>query len=483
MSGTSRPLRGSGTVLAVVFITTLMMSAGTNMLNIAAPAVTTAFQASAVAATVMLMAYSVMNTMLIIPAGQVADVLDRRAVFLIGLALYTVVTVLIGFSPTIVVLIMGRAIQGVAAAMLMSSAVSILMLAFPPKKLTGAMGVYLAGFSLGQVTGPMIGGVIATALGWQWLFWAVAPVTLLALLLGLWAFRGLPAPTRKPGSRRSQLDLPGSLLLALLLGGAQMALSLSGTLGLTSPVVLTIIVLVVVLIPVLRVVERRVANPVLHPELFARRDFPVALLQGFLVMLPRVGAVTAVGLYFQGMHGDSAAVAAVKTVTFPVLLTVGSLTGGRVRNLLSNRTATIVSAVVAAVGMAVMLLSVPLASDLLVIIGLGILGLGNGVFQTLNSSTIVTSAPKERASVVNAIRSTGQTFSTGIGLALAMALILAFAAADQGAAFMAGNPAGLSADGRAAIDLGFSVTYAVMLVLMLTGVALSWVRPSSADQR
>ncbi len=48
---------------------------------------------------------------------------------------------------------------------------------------------------------------------------------------------------------------------------------------------------------------------------------------------------------------------------------------------------------------------------------------------------------------------------------------------------MAGNPAGLSADGRAAIDLGFSVTYAVMLVLMLTGVALSWVRPSSADQR
>lgn len=229
-----------------------------------------------------------------------------------------------------------------------------------------------------------------------------------------------------------------------------MALSLSGTLGLTSPVVLTIIVLVVVLIPVLRVVERRVANPVLHPELFARRDFPVALLQGFLVMLPRVGgAVTAVGgLYFQGMHGDSAAVAAVKTVTFPpVLLTVGSLTGGRVRNLLSNRTATIVSAVVAAVGMAVMLLSVPLASDLLVIIGLGILGLGNGVFQTLNSSTIVTSAPpKERASVVNAIRSTGQTFSTGIGLALAMALILAFAAATR--APLHGRQSGRAVRGR-----------------------------------
>lgn len=477
MNPPTRPLRGPGSILAVVFITTLMMSAGTNMLNIAVPAVTAAFSASAVAATVMLMAYSVLNTMLIIPAGQVADVLDRRVVFLSGLALYTALNVALGFSPNLIVLTLGRALQGIAAAMLLSSAVAILMMAFPPKKLTGAMGVYLAGFSLGQVTGPMLGGVITTALGWEWLFWAMAPVTFVALVWGLWAFRALPTPPRPAGSRRSHLDVPGAAILAVVLGSAQLALSLTGTLGMTSPVVLTLIAAVVVLIPILVMVERRVPNAVLHPDLFATRDFPVALLQGFLVMLPRVGAVTAVGLYFQGLHGDSAAIAAIKTVTFPLLLTIGSLTGGRVRSLLSNRVATISSATVAVVGMAVMLVSVPLHSDILVIVGLGILGLGNGVFQTLNSSTIVTSAPKERASVVNAIRTNAQTFGSGIGLALAMALMLVFASPIDGAAFLAGNPAGLSVDGRVVMDQGFGLTYGVMLALMLIGLLLTLVRP------
>ncbi len=197
MSETARPLRGPPrSILAVVAITTFTLSAGTNMLNIAVPAITTEFGASAMMATVLLMAYPLLNTMLIIPAGQVADVIDRRKVFLIGLALYTVLNVILGFSPNMIWLIIGRALQGIAAAILLSSAVSILMMVFPQKKLTGAMGVYLAGFSVGQVTGPMLGGVLTTALGWQWLFWAVAPVTFLALVWGLWAFRGIPEPAR-----------------------------------------------------------------------------------------------------------------------------------------------------------------------------------------------------------------------------------------------------------------------------------------------
>lgn len=473
----TRPGQGSGSVLAVVFITTLMMSVGTNMLNIAVPVIASEFSATAVASTLLLMAYPLVNTMLIIPAGQIADVLDRRAVFLVGLAAYAALNIVLGFTPSVELLIVGRAAQGIAAAMLLSSAVAILMLAFPPQKLTAAMGVYLAGFSLGQVTGPMLGGVIATALGWQWLFWTSAPVAIFALVWGLWAFQGLPVPTRPPGRRRSLLDVPGATLIALILGCAQLALSLSGTLGLASPVVLGLVVAVVVLIPVVRWVERRVRNPVLAPELFARREFPLALLQGFLIMLPRLGAVTAVGLYFQGMHGDSAALAAIKTVTFPVLLTVGSLMGARVRDLLSEWWATVISASVAVVGMVAMLLSIVLGSDVLVIAGLGILGLGNGVFQTLNSSAIMTSAPAERAGVVNAIRTTGQSFGSGVGLAIAMALMMVFVSQADGAAFLAGNPSAVTADGQVAINLGFGLTYAVMLVLMLAGLALSWVRP------
>lgn len=478
MSETTRPLAGPRSILAVIAISTFLLSAGTNMLNIAVPAITTQFCASATAATVLLMAYPLLNTMLIIPAGQIADVLDRRLIFLIGLALYTVLNIVLGFSPNMELLIVGRALQGMSSAILLSSAVSILMMVFPQRKLTSAMGIYMAGFSVGQVTGPMLGGAITTALGWQWLFWAMAPITLLALVWGLWAFRSVPTPARAPGPRRRLLDLPGAVVLAVMLGCAQLAVSLTGTLGLSSPIVLTLVVVAVGLVPVLLLVERRVPNPVLHPELFRRRDFPVVMGQGMLVMLPRVGVVTAAGLYLQGIYGDSAALAALKTLTFPILLTLGSLTAGRVSNLLSRRTATIASASLPAVGLAAMLVSVLVDNDVVAIVGLGFLGLGNGVFQTLNSSAILTSVPKERASVVNAIRTTALSFGNGIGLALSMALIVAFVSAADGAAFMAGNPSLLSADGRAGIDLGFVVTYTVLLVLVLIGLAMSWVRPS-----
>lgn len=477
MSDDGSLARGSRSVLAVVFITTLMMSAGTNMLNIAVPAVATEFRATAVASTLLLMAYPLFNTMLIIPAGQLADVIDRRAVFLGGVGAYAVLSVILGFSPTMEVLLVGRAAQGVAAAMLLSSAVAILASTFPARQLPMAMGVYLSGFSLGQVTGPMLGGVIATALGWEWIFWTSAPVAFVALVWGVWAFRAVPAPALRERGGRDRFDLAGAGLLALILGSAQVALSLSGLLGFTSPLVLGLLAVAVALVPVLLFAEHRVRHPVLAPELFARWQFPVALLQGFLVMLPRLGAVTAMGLYFQGMRGDSAAIAAVKTVTFPLLLTIGSLLAARVREVLGERLTVVGSAGLASAGMAAMMVAAIIGHDPLAIIGLGVLGLGNGLFQTLNATVVMTSAPRDKAGVVNAIRTTSQTFGAGIGLAIAMSLALIFASPQAGAAFLAGNPAAVGESGQAAIDHGYVLAYATLLGLMLAGLALSWYRP------
>lgn len=222
--------------------------------------------------------------------------------------------------------------------------------------------------------------------------------------------------------------------------------------------------------------QRYDVGSIFAPELFRDRAFPLALLQGFLVMLPRLGAVTVAGLWFQGVAGDSAALSAVKIIGFPLGLTIGSLAGDRISRIWPPRPVLALSAAVATGGMGLLLANARTGETWVTVIGLGVMGLGNGVFQTLNSSLIMTSTPRGRTGVVNSIRVMVQAFGTGAGLALSMALIVAFATADQARLFLSGDAAALGA-GRAAIDAGFAAAYGTFFVLMALGTAATLVRP------
>lgn len=466
-----RPVPGARSVLAVVFIATLLMSLSSNMLNIAVPALTAHFAASAGESSLVVVTYQLVNTMLLIPMGQVADAVNRRRAFLGALAFFALVSLLMGFSPDILGVTAGRALQGAAAALLLSNMVAILASVFPAEHFTGAMGVYLSGFSIGQVLGPVVGGLIVSTVGWRWLFWGLVPVALAAVVWGLVALRVVPV--RAP--RRPHLDVPGGVLLALVLGGSQLALALAAQTGLGDRRVLVALAACLLLVPLIVVVERRLARPVLAPELFRNRGFPLALVHGFLVMLPRIGVVTVAGLYFQGVAGDSASLAALKVIGFPVGLTVGSLAGARVGRRLGQRRSLTSSAAVATAGMVLLAADVGLATGWLTMVALVLVGLGNGVFQTGNSSAIILSTPRERTGVVNSIRVMTQSFGAGIGLALGMALVVALVPGDVARTFLSGDAAALGA-GRAGIDAGYLLAYGTFAVLMLIGTLITVVR-------
>ncbi len=471
---------GARGVLGVVFIATLLMSLSSNMLNIAVPALTAHFHASAGQSSLVVVAYQLVNTMLLIPMGQVADAANRRRTFLAALGLYAVVSLLMGLSPDIGWVAGGRALQGAASALLLSNAVAILAAVFPADRLAGAMGVYLSGFSIGQVLGPLVGGAIVSTIGWRWLFWGLVPVALAAVAWGMSALRVVPVGE----PRKAHLDLPGGLLLALVVGGSQLALTLGAQVGLGDRRVLSALAGCLLLLPLLALVERRLSRPVLAPELFRSRDFPLALLHGFLVTMPRIGAMTVAGLYFQGVMGDPAAVSALKILGFPLGLTLGSLVGGRVGRRIGHRAALTTSAAMSAVGMGLLAADVHLASGWGTMVALALVGLGNGVFQTENSSMIILSTPRERTGVVNSIRVMTQSFGAGIGLALAMALVVAFVPGEVARTFLSGDAAGVGAD-RAGLDAGFFLTYGTFFVLMALGAVLTLVRPRqpAADGR
>lgn len=461
------PRPGARGVLLIVIAGTLLMSMSSNMLNIAVPALSSHFQADSTETSILVMAYQLVNTALIIPAGQLADALERRWVFLAGIGVFTLTSVLMGFAPSIEFLIVGRAVQGAAAAMLLSNSVAILAAVFPGRSLGGAMGLYMAGFSFGQVAGPVAGGVIVSVLGWRWLFWGLAPVALAAFLFGLVALKVVPAIRKPP-----HIDIPGGFVLGLIMIGSQLAFGLAAEAGLGDPIVLAILAACIVAAVGLGWIERRVRHPALDPTLFERL-FSLVLTEGFLVAISRLGAVTITGLWFQGVHGDSAATAALKILTFPVALTLGTLFGDKIGQTLGPRRTRVGAAALATLSTGVMLVATLQNTQVLAMIGLGLLGLGTGMHQALHGAFVLWITPRDRTAVVNAIRVLTQTFAVSFGLAMAMALIVAFTPSDLAQSFLAGEAEALGQAGRSMINSGFALTYVIYAVMTLIGALIS----------
>lgn len=130
-------------------------------------------------------AYLLATALALLPAGALADRHGRRAVFLCGMAGFTLTSLAIALSGQVWLVIALRAVQGVFSAMLQPAALALLRAAFPPASLAPAIGVWGAVSALGLAAGPLIGGLLVAAAGWQAIFFINLPVGLLAIALTL----------------------------------------------------------------------------------------------------------------------------------------------------------------------------------------------------------------------------------------------------------------------------------------------------------
>ncbi|MGK5113218.1 MULTISPECIES: MFS transporter [unclassified Geodermatophilus] len=469
-AGVPRPAWG---VLAVVFVATILMSLSGTMLTIALPAVVDDLDAGSVQATWILLGYMLVNTSLLIVMGQVADSVDRRRMFLAGLALYTAASLGLGSAPTAEVFLALRAVQGVAAAALLCNAVTILAAVFPRQLLNRAMGVYLAGFSVAQVAGPALGGLVTTWFGWRWLFWATVPIGLLALAGGWRLLRTVP-----PGPRRAgRVDVGGNTVVLVGLAALLLGLSSASREGWGDPVVVGGIAVFAVLFPVFLLVERRAARPAIDLALFRVRSFSLSLAAGFLLAMPRMSVVAVVGLYFQGVRGASPLAAALAVTPLAVGLTVGALVADGLTRWVEERRLVVGSAAVCVAGMGGLVWAVGAGGRTVpVLVCMGVIGLGNGVLHPLNSSMLLRSAPPERAGGVNAIRVMAQSGGMTLSTAVALTVVVGGVPAATADLFFAGRGGALGATQVAALTSGYVAALGVLTGILALGLVVAAVQ-------
>lgn len=458
---------GAWSVLAVVFASTVVISLSSTMLTIALPSMAADLDASAGQTSWALTAYLLTNTASTLLMGQVADAVDRRAMFLGGIAVFTVTSVLLAYVDSVGSLVALRAAQGLGGAMLLCNAVAVLVAVFPGRLLSRAMGVYLAGFSIAQVVGPTVGGLMTAWFGWRSLFWCCVPVGVLALVWGWRALGRVPLPR----SSRLRIDGPGNLTAAAILVAALGALTLAPDRGWQDPWVLGALTCAVAGLPVLGALERRASHPAVDVALFRDRAFAGAVLAGFLVSSPRLSLMVAAALWFQGIEGQTPLEAAGHVTGAAVGLTVGALVAEPLTRLASELRVALLAAAGSILGLVLLAWAVGSGGGAALQVGLVVVGLGTGVFHPLNVSAVMRTVPVARAGSVNALRVTLQSTSLALGSATTIALVVAWADPGAAGAFVAGDPAALTAADVEDIVGGYRVLFGSFAALVVLGAA------------
>ncbi len=350
------PTRRRWLILAVASAAQFLAVLDMIAVNIAFPAIGADFRSASTAElSWVLNAYTIVLAALLVPAGRLADAIGGRRSFLTGIALFGLASVACGAAPGLGTLIAARVVQGVAAAVLVPTSLSLALPAFPPRERATAVGVWTAVSAVAASAGPVAGGLLA-ALDWRWIFLVNPPVVLLAWVAGLRLLpRTGPVPTGPvrtgaiPGERR-RLDPRGTLLVLLGTGSLTTACVEAADWGYGAPATLGFLAVGLIAGALALAHVRRHPDPVVDPALFRTRAFTAATLGLLSYFLAYAASILAATLLFTGAWGWSSVRAGLAVTPWPLTVLVVSMLSGRIVRALGERTTAVVGGLCFAAG-------------------------------------------------------------------------------------------------------------------------------------
>ena len=324
-------------------------------------------------------AYTLALTIAMPVYGKLGDLVGRKNLFLVAIAVFVLGSALAGFSQGMVEFVLFRGLQGLGGAGLMIMSQTIIADVVPAKDRAKFMAPMGAVFGVSAVAGPLLGGWLTDSADWRWVFWINLPLGVLALAVSALTIK---LPRRR---NSASIDYAGILLLALAITGLVLVTSWGGTqYAWTSATILALSAATLVLAVAFVLVENRVAEPIIPMRLFRNRTFTVTTLLGLVVGAGMMGALAYLPTYLQMSYGVDATESGLLLLPMVATLLVTSIGSGAVVSRTGRYKALpIVGTLVAA--LAVLLMStLDLGTPLwLLCVYVGILGAGLGLFMQI----------------------------------------------------------------------------------------------------
>ncbi|MFJ7073133.1 MFS transporter [Streptomyces sp. NPDC098781] len=411
-------------VLAICCMSLLIVSLDTTALNVSLPSMQRDLGASTSGLQWTIDAYTLVLASLLMLAGSTADRIGRKRVFMTGLILFTIGSALCSVAPSLDSLIVFRMIQAVGGSMLNPVAMSIITNTFTdPRERARAIGVWGGVVGISMAAGPLVGGLLVDAVDWRAIFWVNLPVGLAALLLTL---RFVPE-SRAPRARR--LDPVGQLLVIALFGSLTYAIIEAPNAGFTSVLPFAATALAALL--GLLTYEPRRKEPLIDLRFFRSAPFSGATVIA-------IGAFAALGgflflstLYLQNVRGLDALHAGLWMLPMAMPMFLCAPLSGRLVGSRGPRLSLVVAGVAMTSSAALFALFDAETSNVTLILGYALFGIGFGFVNAPITNTAVSGMPRAQAGVAAAIASTSRQLGQTLGVAVVGAVLASGVAASS----------------------------------------------------
>jgi EmrB/QacA subfamily drug resistance transporter len=406
-------------------------------------------------------AYAIASSGFLLFGGRAADLLGRRRMLILGLALYGASSLTGGLAWAPEVLLVARAVQGLGGALIFPATLSLVNTTFAEgRERNRALAAWAGAGAAGLVVGVLLGGVLTQALGWEAVFFVNVPLAGLAALLAL---RLIPADGNQEAKR--SFDVPAAISATFGVTLLVFALVEGPSLGWASPSILTCAVAAPASLAALVLIERRARDPLMRPRLLANRNLAIAIVIAFLFMATFGSVLYFLTIYFQDIRGYAPLTTGAAFLLPTAFVVTGSALGGQLATRLGHRRTLLTALAAGALGGLELGLTIsPDGSYAALIPGLILLSLGDGIVFTTMFITAATGVSDREQGVASGMVSTG----AGIGAAVGLALLVLIANADTES--LAGEPLRIaSANGIATavqvVAAGIALTALVALNL------------------
>ncbi|HOX43075.1 MAG TPA: MFS transporter [Myxococcota bacterium] len=408
-----------GAVLAAVAVGTLLSSLAGSVVNLALPALGTDLGITLEDSRWVVQSFLLATGVCLLAAGRLGDMWGHRPVYLFGLGLFGLASLGAGLATRLDVLLVARAVQGVAGAATMAVGPAILTTTFPAGQRGRVLGLVSTATYVGLTLGPPLGGFLVATLGWRWCFLLNVPLIGIILAAGLaWLPRAAPRLGARfdwGGAGALLLGLP--FLLLALSEGRRWGWGSAWTLGALGAGLAGLAAFVWV--------ERRTRGGLLDLALFRNRLFSGSVLSALANYVALFAVTILMPFYLEeGLGRTPSHTGLLLSVQFAVMALVASPAGWLSDRLGSRLLATLGQLLMAGGLYALGGLGAG-AGDAAVAACLGVIGLGTGVFISPNSSALMGAAPAERQGTASSVMAEARVLGMLVGVSLAAAVFSA----------------------------------------------------------
>jgi len=460
--------RSRWSILIIVLMSTFMSALDGSIVNVALPKMATALNVTTSSIQLVATSYLIVIAGTVLIFGKLGDMLGKSKMFKFGLGLFTFGSLLCGITSSFPILILARIVQAIGAAGTMANNQGIITQSFPQNERGKALGFLGTSVALGSLVGPGLGGIIVGAVSWEFIFLINVPIGIIALF---YVNKLLPKGHK---TVKGKMDSIGAILFMFTIVPLFAALDEGLNRGFTDPIILLGFIVAIISFIIFIFVEKKRENPLLQLEIFSNKLFSLSIFCAFITFIAIFCNNIILPFYLQNVMNYTPQHTGLILMVYPLLLTVVAPLSGALSDKIGSEVLTFIGLVLISLGL-ILMSTLNVDSTLVsMIIFIGIMSVGMGLFQSPNNSLIMSTVPKDKLGIAGSINALVRNLGMVCGIVLATTLLYSMMSSKIGQRvtdYVAGR--------SDAFIYGMKTVYITAAVISLIGAVLTFLRLAS----